>query len=292
MNHYGASAVHINLGSFCNIQVVGGYVNRDLKQTGIPAPGKLYELGFLSCLKLKNTQYDPYAIDPENSDVDVYEEFENMNGTMTFRRKHHLGFVGVDNANNIQSRKDNAIFFGLGDLPTFTSDGINIAYVRRNKIADILISRNPAKIGGIGWVNAWDNAATVTTSGTVTNIAQRDIDQVLTFTDVFPNNYSTTGEFWYIGLTVSFTGGATAIINSYDVAANTIFVKDVAGTINIGDTMSTADMLYWARASYQKIPIIQGNISSLRPMTDLRIGQQYFDTTLRLSNMVEWNRVG
>lgn len=160
-NKTDAEAVQIACGSGSHINVQGGKLL--VENDGISTfPGALYSVGSDCSLELNDVVINSYET-AHTFNVQRPITSNNFYGNLTLRDGGRLAYIGRDTepTSGLVNNKDinnpvkaNAIFFGLGNSYIQREDGTNLQYARHNMQGDILLSRNPATIGGIGWIQS------------------------------------------------------------------------------------------------------------------------------------------
>lgn len=130
--------------------------------------GKLFERSSYGSVSFYNVRFSKYAKSPTNngsSNITSANRFHNNDGSLQIRYNDAISFIGLDGrrSNGLANEFDqqstipaNAIFFGLGDSASYRADGKDLRQHGKNSKGDILLSRNPENIGGIGWIQASD----------------------------------------------------------------------------------------------------------------------------------------
>ena len=170
-NFNNPDATHIYALTSSNINIIGGYLLQYMsKDAGKVVPGRLYQLAQDSSITFTDVNIvAEYAKDNSyNEDVKNFVNINQKYGGAKLRGNTKIAYIGQDNrfAKNKQlfnQSKDannpvvaNAIFFGLGDAQAIRHDGYDLQWGSSLNLGDILLSRKPKEIGGIGWVQAKD----------------------------------------------------------------------------------------------------------------------------------------
>ena len=144
-------------------------------------PGKLFTLGSSCSIELNNVSSNKYA-SKDAINIDRPITSNNSFGLVTQRDNGRMAYIGRDtvatggllnNKNDNDNIKANAIYFGLGTSYRYMEDGTDLQYARKNVKGDILLTRKPLEVGGIGWVQAEDvleNSGATWNSGTFLKI--------------------------------------------------------------------------------------------------------------------------
>ena len=184
-NMENASAVHINLATDSKVKFIGGRImlNPETSQPDGTAEGKLYQLGGQCELTFDKTQYSAYKLRNTYRQTENTTSEEYSKGRINKRYDNRQAYIGIDTSESdgIVNPKDieapllgNAIYFGLGSQVRYCADGTDWRYLKHTTQGDILLSRKPAEIGGIGWIQADDmtaeGAGTEWTNGTYMKI--------------------------------------------------------------------------------------------------------------------------
>lgn len=163
------NAIHVNVDAgYFNF--IGGYIMVDRNYTDAIMPGKLFDQTEYGMIKFFGTRFSKYAKSASTSGraslthANTYTDFDS---NVQIRYNDLVAFLGVDGAmgnggvnplNQGAITPANAIFFGLGDNFETRSDGESLSWTRKTSKGDILLSRNPENIGGIGWIQSTDTS--------------------------------------------------------------------------------------------------------------------------------------
>lgn len=154
-------ATHIKVVNGGVVTIIGGQILIDYKEKNRIAPGKLYLLeGKDSYLSLSNCivgRYEQNNINDKNSRLII----NGSNGSVAGRGEGPIAYIGYDTFKN-RGYVDvtagnpeilgNAIFMGFGDDFTKLHNGRSIDYCDPIMQGDILLTREPKRVGGIGWI--------------------------------------------------------------------------------------------------------------------------------------------
>jgi len=170
-NMTNASAIHVNLGNFTHVKFIGGkiLIDPDTTDSNGTAEGKLYELGTNdSTIEFDGTEYSAYKTAPTAHEITSPITSNNFYGAVTTRNNGQISYIGRDTERTGGLIDDklvggnlpaNAIYFGLSDQYRYNINGTDYRYKRHTSQGDILLTRQPADVGGIGWIQAADMTA-------------------------------------------------------------------------------------------------------------------------------------
>ena len=164
-NSSNEQSTHLYLGANSQITVIGGRLMVENNNVS-DMPGQLYYLASSSNLNLFDVSFSNYLTD-DYSASGRYANIRNYYGSINQRALRHLPFIGIDTSltnglinpnhetDNIVNM-GNAIYFGFGNSAGTTANGLSMSDNARNVKGDIILSKNPKEIGGIGWIQASD----------------------------------------------------------------------------------------------------------------------------------------
>ena len=161
-------AYHIIAEAGSYMKFLGGYLLVDDLVGGRKAPGGLLKSDTLTNVSLDDVRYSEYTKEDPYRDLTVYKEFKTNHGRIMTRHGQDIAYVGFDGgagninekAGYIDGKSDNpktlanAIFFGFGTTYGMLSDEKDVRWHQPNIQGDILLSKKPKEIGGIGWIQA------------------------------------------------------------------------------------------------------------------------------------------
>lgn len=160
------SAMQIFGGISSNITVIGGILGHDWRNEGRIMPGYLYRTSGKASIKFINVEFGKYTKANDRIDDNSYGSVNNKKANLMFRNAGKISYLGFDGGNGSEREKKgyyddsstnsyglgSAIFMGLGDSVSTLSDGTSIRYNGANAKGDLLLTKNPENIRGIGWV--------------------------------------------------------------------------------------------------------------------------------------------
>ena len=170
-NMESADAVHIEVNNNAHVKFIGGRVLIDpvSNETDGTAEGKLYELGNTnSTIEFDGTEYSSFKVQSTHHEVSNPTTVNNFYGSVNTRNNGLITYIGRDtlDSGGLLDTKDingnlpvNAIYFGLGTEYRYNSNGTDYRWKKHTTQGDILLSRKPLEVGGIGWIQAEDMTA-------------------------------------------------------------------------------------------------------------------------------------
>ena len=144
----------------CKLLTYSGEISTD--GTHI-APGYLYKVSSYGDLRLINCQYSTYQKDNATTEHTDHVTLDNGQGQVSVNTGKSVTYIGrntllgggkVNGACQESSLTSNAIYLGLGSSVRYTANGTDLKWIRHTMKGDVLLSQNPAEIGGIGWIQA------------------------------------------------------------------------------------------------------------------------------------------
>ena len=166
-NPENSEAIHIDFVGVNNrVTFISSWLNVHTWKSGATkTPGKLYEFPSQNPRDMTNTLYfsncymEEFETNCENISYFYKVHINNANSDVKFRYSNTIPYLGCDSldGNSIESESaepvsdGNAIFMGF-DTKNVTSKGENISNRRKKSNGDIVLTKNPAYVGGIGWV--------------------------------------------------------------------------------------------------------------------------------------------
>ena len=166
-NMENAEAIHVRLTTNSKVTFINGKIllNPLTSTTDGIAEGKLYQLALDCNISFDGTVYSSFKLKNTYTELTNCNTTNNNYGLVSQRYGDLIAFIGrdtrttdglLDNKNIESQIVANAIFFGLGDEIRYGIDGTDYRWKSHNSKGDILLSRNPKNIGGIGWIQDKD----------------------------------------------------------------------------------------------------------------------------------------
>lgn len=164
-NFDSASAIHVNAGSGAVMVFNGGSILFDRTESNKIAPGMFISRGTQSYVKFIGTIIGNYATNNTTKDLTMRTSYELKEGSIHSRFVDDIAYIGVDGQSiggfvDHNSSKPvleaNAIYMGLGTSLSKTNNNKDIQWEPYTMKGDILLSKSPKDIGGIGWIQGDD----------------------------------------------------------------------------------------------------------------------------------------
>lgn len=166
------NAFHIKANAGARMKFIGGYLLVDDVIGNRTAPGGLYQLATLTNVTFDDVNYRPFIKVNSYSDLTVNNEYKTQHGRVNTRHSGKISYIGYDGSGGTDREKKgfvegkcenskimgNAIYFNMGSHIGWDSQGTDVRYCQPTKKGDIILSKNPKEMGGIGWIQNSDNA--------------------------------------------------------------------------------------------------------------------------------------
>ena len=180
-----ANAIHIYSHTASNVIFEGGkiLINPSTASVDGTAEGKLFQLSQDSSVSFNKTRYSAYKTENTYNEFTCVDSDDNRYGLITKRYGGIISYIGRDTAETGGKASNesvngnllaNAIYFGLGNQQRYSDNGTDYRWKKHTTQGDILLTRKPAEVGGIGWIQADDmtaeGASTYWTGGTYMKI--------------------------------------------------------------------------------------------------------------------------
>ena len=158
----GEDAVQIDCGPGSRWHFHGGRLSHT--ESGSTAPGKMYQLALSARLDFDNTVLGSVAKTNDYSNITARVNFGDEYGKVFTRYDARLAFIGRDGINDegeidpsdvSNTTTANAIYMGLDDRQ-HKADGTDLQWTAATRQGDILLTQDPVKNAGAGWIQCQD----------------------------------------------------------------------------------------------------------------------------------------
>lgn len=166
-NYDDDAAKHIRLNAGSHVVFIGGRLMYDGLGRNTAAAGGLLENGYLSDVQFQNVNIGAYTLKPtgrENS-IQSSRNITTGYGTITTFGDNKIGYIGMSSTETQgkvntgcvnEDLQATAIYVGAGYLKNRTFNKANLNGIRSPMLGDILLTKRPDEIGGIGWIQTGD----------------------------------------------------------------------------------------------------------------------------------------